>query len=136
MNKFLGKYSEVIYSAFRIVAGLLFLQHGVQNLFGGLGGMRPNGGAAAFLSVLFFAGVIEFFGGLLIASGFLTSWAAFIASGQMAVAYWWKLAPKALFPIQNGGELAVLYCFAFLYIASHGDGKLSLGALFRKPTSS
>ena len=132
MDKILGKYSGVIYSAFRIVGGLLFVQHGVQNLFGGLGGIRPNGGAAAFLSVLFFAGLIEFFGGLLIAVGFQTSWAAFLASGQMAVAYWWKLAPLSMFPIVNRGEIAVLYCFSFLYIASHGGGKYSLDAIFRK----
>jgi putative oxidoreductase len=133
MERFLGKYSESIYAAFRIVAGLMFVQHGVQNLFGWFGGVRPDGGAAPFLSLLFFAGLIEFVGGLLIAAGYQTSWAGFITSGQMAVAYWWKLAPIALLPIQNRGEHAVLYCFSFLYIASYGGGKFSLDAIFKRP---
>jgi putative oxidoreductase len=132
MEKFLGKFAGLSYAAFRLVAGLLFAQHGAQKLFGWLGGMGPNGGSAPFLSVLFFAGFIEFFGGLLIAAGFETSWAALIASGEMAVAYWWRHAPNALFPIQNRGELAVFYCFAYLLIASHGGGKLSLDAIVRR----
>jgi putative oxidoreductase len=66
------------------------------------------------------AGVIEFFGGLLIASGILTSYAAFIASGEMAFAYFTRHLPGGFWPIQNGGELAVLYCFLFLYIAANG----------------
>jgi putative oxidoreductase len=95
--------------------------------------MGEAGGTAPFLSMMFFAGFIEFFGGLLIAVGFKASIPAFIASGQMAVAYFMVHAPRALFPIQNGGELAVLYCFAFLYIASRGSGTLSVDSLFGKP---
>ena len=134
MEKFLGRYSEGIYAAFRIVAGLMFVQHGMQNLFGWFGGARPYGGAAApFLSVLFFAGLIELIAGLMIAVGFRTSWAAFLSSGEMAVAYWWKLAPLSFFPIENRGEHAVLYCFAFLYFASRGSGRFSLDALLKKP---
>jgi putative oxidoreductase len=133
MDQYLGKFSGLFYAAFRIVAGLLFAQHGAQKLFGWLGGMGEAGGSAPFLSMMFFAGLIEFFGGLLIAVGFKTSWAAFLASGQMAVAYFMAHAPNALFPIQNRGELAVLYCFAFLFIASRGSGTLSVDALFGKP---
>lgn len=132
MDGFLGKFSGLTYAAFRIVSGLLFAQHGAQKLFGWLGGVGQDGGSAPFLSLRFFAGLIEFFGGLLIAVGFNTSWAAFISSGQMAVAYFMNHASRAPFPIQNRGELAMLYCFAFLYIAARGAGTLSLDAIFRK----
>jgi putative oxidoreductase len=131
MEKFLGKYSEAIYAALRVIAGLMFLQHAMLNLFGSFGGVRPNGGAAPFLSVLFFAGLIELVTGLMIAAGFQTGWAAFFASGEMAVGYWWKLAPLSFFPIVNHGENAVLYCFAFLYMASRGSGRFSLDAILR-----
>jgi putative oxidoreductase len=133
MDQYLGKFSGFFYAAFRIVSGLLFAQHGAQKLFGWLGGMGEAGGSAPFLSLMFFAGLVEFFGGLLIAVGFQTSWAAFLASGQMAVAYFMAHAGNAPFPIQNRGELAVLYCFAFLYIASRGSGTLSVDALIGKP---
>ena len=133
MDQYLGKFSGFLYAAFRIVSGLLFAQHGAQKLFAWLGGMGEDGGSAPFLSLMFFAGLVEFFGGLLIAVGFNASWVAFIASGEMAVAYFMSHAPNALFPIQNRGELAVLYCFAFLYIASRGAGTLSLDTIFGKP---
>ncbi len=132
MESFLGKFSGPIYALMRIVVGLLFAQHGAQKLFGWLGGMGDDGGSAAFLSMMFFAGLIEFFGGLLVAIGYQTSWAAFIASGQMAVAYFMAHASRGLFPIQNRGESAVLYSFVFLYIAAHGGGTLSLDAIFGK----
>jgi putative oxidoreductase len=109
------------YAAVRIVAGLLFACHGAQKLFGVLGGHRMP-----LFSQLGAAGVVEFCGGLLIAIGFLTSFVAFIAAGEMAVAYFQVHAPRATFPIQNGGELAVLYCFLFLYIATRGSGTLGL----------
>ena len=133
MDQYLGKFSGFLYAAFRIVSGLLFAQHGAQKLFAWLGGMGEDGGSAPFLSLMFFAGLVEFFGGLLIAVGFNASWVAFIASGEMAVAYFMSHAPNALFPIQNRGELAILYCFAFLYIASRGAGTLSLDTIFGKP---
>lgn len=137
MEKFLGKYSAEIYAALRIVAGLMFLEHGFQNLFGMFGGARGyEGGPAPFPTALFFAGVIELVVGPTIALGFRTSWAAFLASGEMAVAYWWKLAPLSMFPIMNRGENAVLYCFAFLYMASRGSGQYSLDALLKKSDES
>ena len=132
MQSFLGKFSGLIYAAMRIVVGLMFAQHGAQKLFGWLGGMGDDGGSAAFLSMMFFAGLIEFFGGLLVAVGYQTSWAAFIASGQMATAYFMAHASRGLFPIQNRGESAVIYSFIFLYIAAHGAGTLSLDSIFGK----
>jgi len=110
-----------LYAALRIVAGLLFAQHGVQKLFGMLGGTQMP-----LLSQMGLAGVIETFGGLAIALGLFTSPVAFVASGQMAVAYFQAHAPRGLWPIQNGGELAALNCLLFLYIAARGSGRWSL----------
>ena len=114
-------YSPYFYALLRIVAGLLFAQHGVQKLFGLLGGTQQP-----LMSQMGLAGIIETFGGLAIALGLFTSPVAFVASGQMAVAYFQAHLPRGFWPIQNGGELAVLNCFLFLYIASRGSGKWSL----------
>ena len=118
MNGILARVGPYIYTLLRIVAGLLFACHGAQKLFGVLGGNR-----VPIMSQLGLAGGIELVGGLMIAAGMLTSIVAFICSGEMAVAYFKAHAPKAFFPAQNGGELAVLYCFLFLYIAARGTGK-------------
>src|SRR6186713_3170125 len=115
MNGILARVGPYVYTLLRIVAGLLFACHGAQKLFGVLGGNR-----VPILSEFGLAGVIEFAGGLMIAAGMLTSLVAFICSGEMAVAYFKAHAPKSVFPIQNGGELAVLFCFLFLYIAARG----------------
>ncbi len=126
MEKVLGKFSPQIYALLRIVAGLLFAQHGAQKLFAVLG--REE--AVQLASRMGLAGAIEFFGGLLIAFGLFAGLAAFIASGEMAAAYFIAHAPRGLFPIQNEGELAMLYCFLFLYIAARGSGAWSIdGAL-------
>jgi putative oxidoreductase len=128
MNTYLGKYSEYAFALMRIVVGLLFAAHGAQKLFGVLGGTK-----VPLFSLYGAAGVIEFFGGLLIALGLLGSWAAFVASGQMAVAYFMAHFPKAFWPIENGGVPAALYCIAFLYIAIRGSGVWSVdAALARK----
>lgn len=127
MERFLGKYSSCLYATLRIIAGLLFAFHGSQKLFA-----WPGGNAAPLVSLMGFAGVVELVGGLLIAAGFLTSYAAFIASGQMAVAYFKAHAPQGALPILNRGELSVLYCFLFLYIASQGAGGWSLEAMMRR----
>ena len=121
MQSLLGQYSPYFYALLRIVAGLLFAQHGVQKLFGLLGGTQQP-----LMSQMGLAGIIEAFGGLAIALGLFTSPVAFVASGQMAVAYFQAHLPRGFWPIQNGGELAVLNCFLFLYIASRGSGKWSL----------
>ncbi len=131
---FVASYSNQMYAILRIVAGGLLACHGGQKLFGLFGGFGGNPGATAPVpSLLALAGFIEFFGGLLIALGLLTSYAAFIASGQMAVACFMVHASAGYVPIQNGGELAVLYCFLFLFIAARGRdaGKLSMNRKMR-----
>ena len=127
MQKMLGRFSSYLYVALRVVAGLAFAQHGAQKLFGVLGAQ----GAVDLMSQRGLAGVIEFVGGILIAFGLFTSPVAFLASGEMAWAYFQAHAPRTFWPIQNGGELAVLYCFIFLYISAIGSGKLSIDSIRR-----
>lgn len=128
MHRWLGKYSDSLYAIMRFIVGFLFACHGAQKLFGLFGGMGPQGGTAALGSLPGIAGIIEFVAGTLVALGLLTSWAAFIASGEMAVAYFMVHARGGFWPIVNRGELAAVYCFVFLYIASRGAGKWSLSA--------
>jgi putative oxidoreductase len=129
MERLAGTIAPYIYGVMRIVVGLLFACHGAQKLFGFFGGIGEEPGSAApLISLVGLAGVIELVGGLLIAIGLLTSLAAFIASGQMAAAYFMAHAPRGVWPIENGGELAVLYCFVFLYIAARGTGRLGLSS--------
>ena len=109
-----------------MVAGFLFLLHGWQKLFGGWG--RPP---MELMSQMGVAGLIELVGGFLIAIGLFTSPVAFIASGEMAVAYFQAHFPQGFWPIANGGELAALYCFLFLYFAAMGSGKWSVDSLRR-----
>ena len=126
MERFLGAYSSYIYAVMRIVAGLVFACHGAQKLFGLLGGVDRQGASAPLLSLFGLAGIIEFVGGLLIMVGLMTGYAAFIASGEMASAYFMAHFPRGFWPIQNGGEMAALNCFVFLYIASRGAGVWSI----------
>jgi putative oxidoreductase len=125
MEGVLGRYSPYLYALMRIAFGLMFMQHGAQKLFG----LLTDRGPQPLMSLVGLAGVIEFFGGLLIVIGLFTSLVTFLCSGEMAVAYFLRHAPQGFFPIQNGGELAVLYCFAFLYMASRGSGPLSVDAM-------
>ncbi|MFQ5850075.1 MAG: DoxX family protein [Candidatus Binatia bacterium] len=120
MEKFLGNYSQYLYAIMRIVVGLLFACNGARKLFGLFGGLGESGAAAPLFSQMGLAGVVEFFGGLLIAVGLLTGYVALIASGEMAVAYFQAHLPRGLWPILNGGERAAFYSFTFLYIASRG----------------
>lgn len=119
--------------ALRIVAGVLFMCHGAQKLFG-----WPQGGhTVPLLTQLGAAAVIELVCGVLVAIGLFVRPAAFLASGEMAVAYFqghWKFhfANDAWLPVVNRGELAVVYCFLFLYIAAHGAGEASLDAMRRR----
>ena len=124
MERFLGKYSPYLYAILRIVAGIMFAMHGSQKLFGFPGGKAP----VELASMMGVAGVIELVGGILIALGFMASIAAFIASGEMAVAFFMAHVPQGWNPLLNQGELAVLYCFLFLYIASRGAGVWSIDA--------
>ena len=115
------------YAALRIVSGFLFLFHGLQKLFGMYGGsVQPVG------TLPWVAGAIELAGGLLILVGLFTSVVAFICSGEMAAAYFMAHFPKGAWPIENGGELAALYCFVFLFIAARGGGPLSADGMIRR----
>jgi putative oxidoreductase len=120
MEKFLGSYAPQIYAIMRIVVGLLFFCHGLQKVFGLFGGL--NGAPAPLFSMMGLAGIIELICGLLVALGLFTGYAAFIASGEMAAAYFIAHFPMGFWPIENQGELAVFYCFVFLYIAARGSG--------------
>lgn len=119
----------VTYFLLRVVAGLLFLQHGAAKLFGWFGGMPAD---VTMTTQILIGGILELAGGLLVLLGLFTRPTAFIVSGEMAVAYWMVHAPKGGWPIQNGGELAVLYCFLFLFMAAYGGGDWSLDALIRR----
>lgn len=123
MASFLRPFESQVYAAFRIVTGLLFLWHGTQKLFGF---PAPIPDAPGF--VLYVAGPIELVGGVLVMIGLFAGWAAFLCSGLMAAAYWMAHGTQGLFPMNNGGELAVLYCFAFLLIAARGSGIWSVDA--------
>lgn len=118
---FLSKYSAPILGVTRIVAGLLFLEHGSMKLLGFPPGMSPP-----LFSIFWCAGVIELVAGVLIALGLFSRVAAFIASGEMAFAYFMGHFPKAFFPAQNGGDAAILFCFLFLYLAAAGPGSFAL----------
>jgi putative oxidoreductase len=122
MANFMRPYEPQLYAVLRIVTGFLFLWHGMQKLFGFPGEMPP--GVPAF--IIWVAGPIELVGGILVMIGLFTRWAAFLASGLMAFAYWMGHGTKALLPALNGGEPAVLYCFVFLYIAARGPGLWSV----------
>ena len=121
MDGFLGRFAPHIYALLRIVSGVLFAEHGAQKLLGALGGHQ-----VPIMSQFGLAGVIELVGGLMISAGVYASPIAFIASGEMAAAYFQAHAPRGLWPVQNGGEVAVLYCFLFLYVAARGNGAWSI----------
>jgi len=116
--EFMKAREAEVYAALRIVTGFLFLWHGMQKLFGFPGEMPP--GVPAFITWV--AGPLELFGGILILIGLFTRPTAFVLSGLMACAYWMAHGTKALLPVVNGGELAVLYCFLFLFISARGSG--------------
>lgn len=122
----LSPHADRAYALLRIVSGLLFAFHGMQKVFGILGDGQPVG------SQFWIGGVIELVAGIAVAFGAWTRWAAFISSGMMAVAYfqfhWLFRFDSKFFPAVNGGELAVVYCFLFLFIASKGAGPWSIDA--------
>ncbi len=124
MAKFMTPYTAQTYAALRVLTGFLFLWHGSQKLFGFP--IPAMEGIPAFIQ--FSAGPIELVGGALVMIGLFTRWAAFVCSGTMAAAYWMAHGLNGLLPIQNGGELAALYCFTFLFIAANGSGIWSLDA--------
>jgi putative oxidoreductase len=123
-------------SVLRIVAGFTFSLHGMQKLLGFFGGLNGKGATVPFgMSLFWIAGGLELIGGLLIILGLFTSPVAFILCGEMAVAYFKAHFPHGFFPLLNHGELAVLYCFIFLYLCVAGAGPLSLDSLVRKKSS-
>ena len=127
MERWLGKYSDYLYGTLRIVIGLLFVCHGAQKLFGAFGGI-----GVPLEPLIYAAGIIEFGCGALVALGLWGGYAAFLASGQMAVAYFIGHASHGFWPIVNKGEPAVVYCFVFLYIASRGSGPMSVDSILGK----
>jgi putative oxidoreductase len=120
------------FTLFRIVTGVLFACHGAQKLFGWFGGLPGFQGGRTLPPQLVAAGVIELIAGTLIALGLFGAIAAFVASGEMAFAYFIAHFPHGFWPIFNRGELAVLYCFAFLFIATYGPGSFSVDQLIRR----
>ncbi|MGW4098168.1 DoxX family protein [Mycobacterium sp. NPDC004974] len=136
----LGSLSPAVISLFRVAFGFLYTIHGAQKLFAWPVGMPDNAGDLVGPAVpvgtwpFWYGGLIEFVLGLLILTGLFTRIAAFIASGEMAFAYFTQHQPKGLLPIENGGELAVLYCFGFLLLAAIGGGAFALDAARSKRT--
>jgi putative oxidoreductase len=127
LEKILRRASDEIYLALRLLTGLMFSFHGMQKVFGVLTDHAPPVGSQVWIG-----GVIELVAGLAVAAGFLTSYAAFLASGTMAVAYiqfhWRGAFDRNFFPAINKGELGLVYALLFLYIASQGGGRLSVDA--------
>jgi putative oxidoreductase len=132
MERFLGRYEPYLYALMRIIVGFLFMWHGTQKLLGFPPQQLPPGspppqGLSPLMAV---GGAIELIGGIMIMIGLFAGIAAFISSGMMAVAYFMAhFSMQAFLPIQNRGELAVIYCFVFLYIAARGSGVLSVDSL-------
>ena len=124
MAPFMKSFNAQLYALLRIVSGFTFFWHGSQKVFG-----YPGGSPAGIPDfVVYVAGPIELVGGVLLMIGLMTRWTAFMCSGLMAAAYWMAHGMKAALPLANGGELAVLYCFIFLYISSQGAGIWSVDA--------
>jgi putative oxidoreductase len=123
----LERHRSILYALLRFVSGAMFACHGAQKLFN-----VPSGGHSPHTPLIMVAGFIELVAGILIAIGLFAHFAAFISSGEMAVAYFMVHQPQGALPIQNQGELAVLYCFLFLYIAARGSGEYSVDAARRR----
>jgi putative oxidoreductase len=135
METSLSKFQPQVLSILRIMAGLLFLSSGMQKWFG-FPVANPNFANITLISMIGIAGLIEIIGGALVTVGLYTRVAAFIMSGEMAVAYWYyaNRPAKGFMPIQNGGTLEVLFCFVFFYLVFAGAGPWSLDVMWRKKT--
>ena len=124
---------DLAHTVLRVITGALFMQHGLQKLFGLLADpSQPWNGPPPMFSQFWFAGVLEAFGGLLIVLGLLTRPVAFLLAGEMAVAYFTAHAPRSFWPIRNGGEHTVLFCFIFLYLFATGAGPFSLDSKLQR----
>ena len=126
----LSDHTTTVLGAVRIFMGLLFLSYGLRKMFGLLGA-----DAEPFLSLQWFAGIVELFGGLALIVGLFTQWTAFVCSGQMAFAYFINHNPRGFFPIQNGGERAAIFCYFFLFVWVAGAGRWSVDELLRKAST-
>ncbi len=123
-----AEWAPRVLSVVRIVTALLFMEHGMQKLFGFPSApLHP-----AMFSLLWFAAILEFVGGALVLVGLFTRPVAFLLSGEMAVAYWMAHAPHSAFPAVNGGDAPILFCFVFLYLAAAGAGPWSLDRMVRR----
>ena len=120
----LDRYSPYALAALRIVTALIFMAHGTQKLFGFPA--PPQSGLPPTFSLFWWGAILEFGGGLLILAGLFTRPVAFVLAGEMAVAYWMFHAPRSFFPVLNGGDAAILYCFVFLLLVFTGPGALSI----------
>jgi putative oxidoreductase len=127
----LARFEPQLRSLFRIVAAFTYSLHGWQKAFGMFGGHRPE-----LTSLLGIGGVIETIGGAMIILGLCTKPVAFVLSGEMAVAYFHTHAPRGFWPIQNGGEITVVYCFFFLWLSAAGPGAWSLDLLTKRSAAS
>ena len=126
MTASLTRYSPYMLSVLRIVVALVFMEHGTQKLFGSPPSDRASPELLSFM----------WFGGLLLALGLFARPVAFVVAGEMAVAYWMFHAPEAFYPILNGGDAAILYCFVFLYLVFAGPGPWSLDAMIARRSTS
>jgi putative oxidoreductase len=127
-----GSWEPYARSLLRVIVGFTFSLHGLQKLLGMFGGMGGNGARAPLFSRIGAAGFLEAVGGLLILLGLFTIPVAFILCGEMAVAYFAVHFARGFFPIRNGGELAVLYCFIYLYLCTAGPGPWSADRILRR----
>lgn len=125
---FFKRNEDSVYVVFRVLVGLMFMQHGAQKLFGAFGGTAVEN----YISLFGLAGFIEFFGGLFIAVGLFTRLSAFLGAATMVGAWIRVHIPRGLIPIENGGELAAMFFVAFLIILSRGSGKKALDNFFKK----
>lgn len=125
----LGRYAPQMLGILRIVTALIFIAHGTQKLFGFPA--PPASGLPAAFTLFWFGAILEAVGGLLILIGLWTRPVAFILAGEMAVAYWMFHAPRSAYPLLNGGDAAVLYCFVFLYLIAAGAGAWSVDSRSR-----
>ncbi|ETR78644.1 hypothetical protein X566_13980 [Afipia sp. P52-10] len=130
LDRFSAAWSPRVLSVLRIMSALLVLQHGTAKLLGFP--IHPQMNNAAMFSMSWNAGVIELIGGALLVIGLFSRASAFILSGMTAFAYFIAHAPKGFYPLLNGGELAALYCFTFLYLACAGGGSWSVDALLKR----
>ncbi len=129
MSDTLTLWAPRVLSILRIVTALIFLEHGTQKLLGFPGGERAF---AEFATLSWWAGLIELITGVLLVPGLFTRTAAFVASGEMAFAYWIAHAPQDFFPVNNAGDAAILYCFVFLYLVFAGPGPWSIDAMLER----